>query len=171
MSDDRLELREEIRAELEATRSSFHDLLNSLSDADWQKPSGNPAWTTGQLMYHMTFAPRMVPSDVRLIRRMGWTPKPPAFLFNGLNILLTRWGARKHTPQSLGGAYDAAHQVALDLLDTIQDDEWDKGMEYPGWDPLLDGYVTIERLFHYLSLHFEVHAEQVREGLNISRPE
>jgi len=35
--------REEIRAELEATRAAYHELLDSLSDEDWHKKSGNPA--------------------------------------------------------------------------------------------------------------------------------
>jgi hypothetical protein len=158
-------LRQEIRAELETTREAYHALLNSLSADDWRKPSGNPAWTVGQVIYHMTMAPRMLPSDVRMIRRGRRAPGLPAFIFDSLNVLVTRWGARKHTPQSVGQAYDAAHAAALAAFETIQDHEWAKGIEYPDWDPMLSGFVTIERLFRYLPLHFEVHAEQIRQAL------
>ena len=72
--------REEIRAELEATRQAHHALLGSHSEEDWRKASGNPAWTVGQLMVHMTFAPRMLPADVKMIRRGGWMPNLPACL-------------------------------------------------------------------------------------------
>lgn len=158
-------LRDELRAELEATRQAYHALLDSLSEEDWEKPSGNLAWTVGQLMVHMTFAPRMLPADVNLIRRGGWMPKLPAFLFNWSNVLMTRWAARKETVHSVGALYDAAHDRALSVLETVQDDEWSLSRNYPDWDPLLSGTVTLEHLFRYLTLHFEVHAEQVRQGL------
>jgi hypothetical protein len=163
-------LRKEIRADLEATRDAYHALLNSLSDEDWHKPSGNPAWTVGQVVYHMTMAPRMLPSDVRMIRRGRRAPGLPAFIFNFLNVLVTRWGARKHTRQTVGAAYDAAHAAALAAFETIQDHEWSKGVEYPDWDPMLSGFVTIERLFRYLPLHFEVHAGQVQQALTDDSP-
>jgi uncharacterized protein (TIGR03083 family) len=164
-------LRDEIRAELEATREAYHELLDSLSDEDWQKPSGNPAWTVGQLLYHMTVAPRMLPADVGLIRRGGWMPNLPAFVFNWTNVLMTRWGARKESLDSVGELYDAAHDRVLGVLETIQEGEWSLGKEYPDWDPLLSGYVTLVRLFRYLAIHFEVHAEQVRQGLADAAPE
>ena len=157
--------REEIRAELEATRAAYHELIGSLTDEDWGKPSGNPAWTIGQVAYHMTLAPRMLPADVRMIRR-GWrVPQPPAALFNRLNVLLTRLGARRPTRQTVGQTYDEAHARALDVLDTIEEGEWEKGLDYPSWDPQLSGHVTLERLFRYLTVHFQCHAEQIRQGL------
>lgn len=164
-TSDSRSLNEEIREELEDTRQAYHGLLDSLSDEDWKKASGNPAWTVGQLMVHMTFAPRMLPADVGLIRRGGWMPRLPALLFNWSNVLMTRWSARKESVLTVGALYDAAHQKALAVLDTIQEEEWHLGKEYPDWDPMLSGYVTLERLFRYLTLHFEVHAEQVRQGL------
>lgn len=159
-------MREEIRQELESTRQAYHALLDSLSEEDWKKPSGNPAWTVGQLMVHMTFAPRMLPADVNLIRNGGWMPKLPAFLFNWANVLMTRWTAHNQSPRSVGALYDAAHDRALALLETIQEDEWSLSREYPDWDPMLSGTVTLKRLFRYLADHFEVHAEQVGQGLN-----
>lgn len=156
---------DQIRAELEATRAAFHQLIASLTDADWHRPSGNPTWTIGEVAYHITLAPRMLPADVRLIRK-GWrVPHPPAFLFNRLNVLVTRLGARRLTRQAVKEAYDDAHAVALGALGTIGEDEWSKGLDYPGWDPQLSGHVTLERLFRYLSVHIEGHAQQIRAGL------
>lgn len=163
-------LRDELRAELKTSRQAYHALLDSLSEEDWEKPSGNPAWTVGQLMVHMTFAPRMLSADVNLIRRGGWMPNLPAFLFNWSNVLMTRWAARKETVHSVGALYDAAHDRALSVLETVQDDEWSLSRNYPDWDPLLSGTVTLEHLFRYLTLHFEVHAEQVRQGLTGAAP-
>ena len=45
--------REAIRAELEATKAGYHELLASLSEEDWNKKSANPAWSVRQLMWHI----------------------------------------------------------------------------------------------------------------------
>ena len=122
---------DQIRAELQATRSAYHTLVDSLADKDLEKRSGNPAWTIRQLLFHMTLAPRLLPNDVRLIRKRARVPKLPAFLFNRLNVIVTRIGARKLTRQSAREKYDAAHAVALDVLETIDEHEWRQGIDYP----------------------------------------
>lgn len=158
-------MREAIRLELEATKDRFHELLDSLSAEDLAKPSSNPAWTIAQVVYHMSVAPRFLPSDVALIRRSGRMPKPPAFLFHTLNVWLARWGARKATHRSLGDQYDKAHARTTEALATIREDEWQLGADYPGWDPMLAGYVTLEDLFHYPTRHFEAHAKEINQAL------
>jgi hypothetical protein len=112
----------------------------------------------------------MLPADVGLIRRGGWMPRLPALIFNWSNVLMTRWVARKETIHTVGALYDAAHANALEALETIRDDEWGLGREYPDWDPMLSGYVTLDRLFRYLTIHFEGHQEQVRQGLEKLAP-
>jgi uncharacterized damage-inducible protein DinB len=161
------DLRETIRAELETACREFHALLAELSTADLSKPSLNPAWTVGKVLYHMSLAPKNLPSDVWLIRHLKWIPKFPAGPFNRLNVIMTRRGARNKTKDLLAVEYDQAHTRALKCLQSIRDEEWHMGARYPDWDPLLSGYVTIERLFHYLKLHFESHAEDIRQALNI----
>jgi len=72
MSDS--EVGKGIRDELEETRRQFHALLASLSAADWDAPSRNPAWTNGQLVFHMLFAFVLIPSLfwlIRLVPRSG----------------------------------------------------------------------------------------------------
>ena len=44
-----------IGSDLEATRASFHALLDSLTEADWYRPSLNPGWTNGEILAHMLF--------------------------------------------------------------------------------------------------------------------
>jgi hypothetical protein len=39
-------------------------------------------------------------------------------------------------------------------------------MLYPGYDPILSGDVTVEGLYHYIKLHFEEHAGQIRKILS-----
>ncbi len=158
-------LRDEIQSELEATRAKYRLLIGSLSDADWGRRSGNPAWKVGELLFHIALRLQLLSGDVRLVRSIGWAPKIPLFLFNWITIPVIRFGARNHTLQSVAQKYDDAHAVALRLLDTIDDEEWDKGVRFPDWDPLLSGHVTIERLFRHPANHFEAHANEIRAGL------
>ena len=155
-------LRESLRAELESTRIAFHQLLDELSDQDLGIQSLNPAWTVREMLYHMSLAPRNLPSDVRLIRHLKWVPKFPAGPFNRMNVYLTRRGARDATKDSLAETYDQAHARTIQALISVKDEQWELGVNYPDWDPLLGGFVTLERLFHYIKLHFESHARDIR---------
>jgi hypothetical protein len=47
----------------------YHELLNSLSDEDWKKESGNPAWSVGQLMWHLARGTEFVSEVVGKCRR------------------------------------------------------------------------------------------------------
>lgn len=164
---NREDVREQIRIELESTQGAFHQLLDEISEDDLIKPSLNPAWNIAEMLYHMSLAPRNLPSDVRLIRHLKWVPKFPAGPFNRLNVYFTRRGARNATKVFLAEAYDQAHARLLQALESVKDGEWAYGVDYPDWDPLLEGQVTLERLFHYIKLHFESHANDVRQALGI----
>jgi hypothetical protein len=43
-----------LTAELEATRQTFQALVATLTPADWTRPSANPAWSIGELLWHIT---------------------------------------------------------------------------------------------------------------------
>jgi hypothetical protein len=158
-------IQESLRAELESTREAFHVFAESIDEGDWQKPSVNPAWNVGALVYHMTVALQFLPEDVQVIRRFRRMPRPPAFLFHRFNEWYTRFMARRYSPQTVGEAYDKAHDRVMTVLASIRDDEWERGLEYPGWDPMLSGFVSLETLFHYPKRHFEAHREDVRQSL------
>jgi hypothetical protein len=114
----------------------------------------------------MSLAPRNLPSDVRLIRHLKWVPKLPAGPFNSINAYLTRRGARNLDKAALAAKYDEAHSRTILALDSVKDDQWALGVDYPDWDPILSGFVTLERLFHYIRQHFEAHAEEIRSALS-----
>ena len=90
----------------------------------------------------------------------------PGRTFQPHEHLFTRRGARNATKESLAEAYDQAHARTLQALESVIDDEWEIGVDYPNWDPLLGWHVTLERLFHYIELHFESHASDIRQALS-----
>ena len=161
--------KERLRDKLEGTRREYHCLLQSISKDDFVKPSANQAWTVAEVLSHMSLAPRYISEDVTFIRRFTWIPKPPAGLFHAFNNWATKRGARNATHHSLAEQYDKAHERMTKTLEGIDDNEWSKGAEYPGWDPMLSGYVTLERLFDYPNQHFQAHAEELAEVLELVR--
>ncbi len=118
--------RQAMRDQIESTRKAFHQLLDSLSDEDWKKKSGNPAWSVGQLMWHLGRGMEFFTEAIGYCRK-GRAPNPPSWLIAPGNVLLTRFGSRGTTPASAAEKYDRAHEALLACLDSVQDDEWGKG--------------------------------------------
>lgn len=163
-------IKEKLRLELTETRNNFHALLAEIPDAAFSQPSDNPAWTIGEVLFHMSLAPRFMTTDLRIILTRprlarifaAFVPVP---LFNRVNDLYTRFGARNLNRSFLQDQYDKAHQRALKALNALQESDFQTTVLYPGYDPQLSGVVTVERLFHYIKLHFDSHAGQIRERL------
>jgi uncharacterized damage-inducible protein DinB len=153
--------REAIRAELEATRSQYHELRNSLSDEDWNKKSGNPAWNVRQLMWHMAWTGGYTVQGVESCRKAKGT-NPPNWIADRANTMITRIGARGATKQSVGEKYDEAHQKVIACLEGVQDDEWQKGARVFNRD------MTIEKTFRDMVEHFKEHEADIKKGLGRS---
>lgn len=162
-----VEIRESILTELEQTRKAYNELFQVIPEEAWSLPSGNPHWTIKEVLFHITVAPRLLPQDVLFIRRLGWLPRPPAFLFRWWNDWYTRRGAKRNDRDGLAQSYDEAHERTMRALATIGDNEWDKGADYPGWDPILSGFVSLEKLFRYPAAHFEAYGKEIVQKLDI----
>jgi len=163
----------EILTELETARSKFHALLDSLSAPDFQKQSLNPGWTNGEILAHMTFG--FIVINVLLPMARLWGRLPPGSskwfawllnaatrLFNWFNALGARMQGKVFTYQRIGKIYDSVYVSLLNKVNSVQDDEWERGMYYPTkWDPNFDEFMTLEKLFHYPVTHFNFHLTQI----------
>ncbi len=150
--------REAIRAELEATRRAYLELLDSIPQTEWKRKSGNRRWNVGQLLWHLAWGASITPESVEGCR----TEKnfnPPVWLMNPMNTLATRWGSRRATPETLRATYEKGFAAALAKLDTIHDDEWQRGAKRWGTQQ------TVADAFHYATQHFTEHAADIRKGL------
>ena len=166
-----MSVKDDLRVEMLETREAFHRLLAGIPDEAFSRPSDNPAWTIGEVLFHMSLAPRFVVTDLRFIISRAWLGKVfatlvPVSLFNRLNEFFTRYGSRGLNRRFLAEQYDQAHERALKSLEMIEEADFQKSLRYPGYDSLLSGSVTVERLYRYLKLHFEAHAAQIRESLD-----
>ena len=165
-----MSLKDELRIELIQTCNAYHAFLDEIPDKAFSKPSDNPAWTIGEVLFHMSLAPRFMTTDLRMIISRPWLGRifvllVPRSLFDRLNDFYTRYGARNLSRSFLVEQYDKAHRRALRSLESLQEDDFQKSMQYPGYDPILAGDVTVEKLYRYIRLHFEFHAEQIRKKL------
>lgn len=162
-----------IRSELEATRASFHALLDSFTEADWNRPSLNPGWTNGEILAHMLFGFILLNALLPLARVWGRLPKssskPLAWIlnvatgpFNWFNALGARMQGRVFTQKRIGDLFDRAYALLLKKISSIKDEEWERGMYYPtGWDSNFSEYMTIEKLLHYPVIHYKYHLNQI----------
>ena len=150
--------KEAIRRELEATRSQYHDLRNSLSEEDWNKKSGNPSWNVRQLMWHMAWANGYTLNGVDSCRK-GKGSNPPNWISDFGNTWITRIGARGATKQSVAEKYEGSHAKALAALETVQDDEWQKGARVFNQD------ITVESTFKSIPERFKEHGADIKKGL------
>jgi hypothetical protein len=170
------DVRESIRAELEQTRLRFHALTGSLTADQWRTSSRNPAWSNGQLLFHMMFAFMLVPSLFRILRFFSRRPdrSSAAFartldlgtpLFHFVNALGPRIGARLYGPRRIDAKYDRVHAAVLRRLDAVRSDEWDRSMHYPPhWDPAFTDSMSFEALFRYPVAHFNRHRSYIVTG-------
>ncbi len=167
------EKKEKIRAELEATRRTFHALLVILTEPDLRKRSQNPGWTNGEILAHMLFGLIILRALLPIVRCWGRFPKaaskPFAQLlnaftvpFNGINAQGARLQARLFTFPRIGKLFDQVYAAVTQQLNAIEGDEWNRGMYYPThWDPNFGDFMTVEDLFHYTNHHFNFHAKQI----------
>ena len=165
--------REIVRAELEATRATFHTLLSSLAKDEWSRQSHNPGWTNGQILAHMTFGFIVINVLLPMARLWGRLPKGSskwfAWLlnsvtgpFNWVNAFGARFQGRVFNDERIGRIYDWVHASLLKQVDSIKDNEWQHGMYYPThWDSNFDEFMTLEKLFHYPVIHFNFHLDQI----------
>ena len=165
--------RERVRTGLEAAHRRFHALLDSLSEADWTAPSRNPAWTNGQLVYHILFAFVLIPALFWMIK--FWSRLPSRYsrrfaqilnfstpVFNRINAIGPRGQALVFGRKRAGAIFDRVYRSILKKVDSLRGDEWSAGMHYPRrWDPTFGDFMTFEDLFKYPPAHFEHHLSQL----------
>ena len=57
-----------LRRQLEETRSAFHTVVESLTDADWQRKTSSTAWTIGEVLTHLADALAGTPEAIEHVR-------------------------------------------------------------------------------------------------------
>ena len=148
-----------LRRQLEETRSAFHALVKSLTDADWHRKTSSTAWTIGEMLTHLSDALAGTPEAIEHVRQGKNYLNPPSFLsWLGplINRRLVQQSARSQTRASILARYDKAHTAMVATVEGMQDDEWGRGAYCFG-----AGYKTILDLCQTPPSHFQEHAAQI----------
>ncbi|MFT3894006.1 MAG: hypothetical protein QM730_20445 [Anaerolineales bacterium] len=136
----------------------------------YSHPSANLAWTIGGVLYHITLGPPAIRFEISMLRYTPWMFKlltnSTSRLFNWGNALLARAPARI-TRQTLEKAYEKGHTGLMSSLKRMRELDFARTVTYPPeFVSELAGEVSIERLFRYVTLHFEVHEGQIQKAIN-----
>jgi hypothetical protein len=148
--------KQQIRDDLESTRRAYHELLASLTGADWRRRSGNPDFTVKALMWHMAWAPGWLARSVDRVQRAKGL-NPPRFLVNPLRELVIRTYALRATPERAARRYDECHAALLARLDAVQDDEWSITVTQFGEPRTAEWYLR-QPVEHFAEHAADVHA-------------
>ncbi len=151
---------EAIREELEETQLKFLHLLDEVPEKDWNRRFPGEGWTIKQEMVHIVQVINIIPDGIQRARA-GRPRSFLAFVPTGLRSwvnghVVIPMMARNATRASLADKYNRAHTALVDLLVTLTEEAWCKGMPYP------KKYRTVEQMAHRPVEHFEEHLGHLR---------
>lgn len=144
--------RSALRAGLEATRLEFHRRLAAVSASAWNSKSPSSSWTVREVFTHLTWALEMLPKEVEGARRGRGMFNLPKRISDPASYWYMRWLARGATPAALAQRYDQAMQAVVQLIDTIPEEDWQRGANF-----YAEGFHSVEDLFHVPTEHLAEH--------------
>jgi DinB superfamily len=174
MTSDIETLRARLRSDLEAARQEFHEMVGSISEQRWDKPSHNPGWTNGQLLFHVLLGFILVLPLAGILIFFGHLPAVCSRifaailnfstpLFNRINAVGPRAGARLVGRAGLISKFDRVHEAILERLERVRPGDWALAMHYPTrWDPRFRTPMHLEDLYRYPVDHLRHHRHQLR---------
>ena len=173
------EVTSRVREELEASRAEFHELLAAVTPDRWDRRSNNPGWTNGQLLFHIALGFFLVVPLVIVMRVFAVLPRGASRifalglnamtpLFNWINGIGPRFGAKVLTRNRLGVVFDSVHRLILRKVEAMRSSDWSRGMHYPTkWEPRFADFMTFQALFLYPIVHLRHHRNQLVVSLAI----
>jgi hypothetical protein len=151
---------EAILEELDKARLKFLHLLDEVSEKDWNRRFPGEGWTIKQEMVHIVQVLNVIPDGIRRAstgRVRSFLAFVPAGLRSWVNgHVVIPMMAINATHASLANNYNKAHTTLVDLLVTLPEEAWSKGMPYP------KKYRTVEQMAHRPVEHFEEHLGHLR---------
>ncbi|HEY8745778.1 MAG TPA: DinB family protein [Chloroflexota bacterium] len=149
-----------IREALARTQGEFQALLASLAPGDWRRKAAASAWSVGELIAHLTWSVEQLPREITAARRGNGMFNMPAWLRDPLSLIYTRWLARGYDPQSAAQRYAAAIMAVDALLDTVGDDDWQRGARFYG-----ERFYSVADLCQTPSQHLAEHQLTIKRML------
>lgn len=153
--------RSAVRSAIEAMTPDFATLMKEIGDEGWKSRSGIPAYTCGQLAWHVAKGTSFLAGQIEKAKD-GKALNPPAFvrpILYGMSGLRTRVLSRSGTPASVRADFDAAVQKLLGVLESFDDETLRRSGSRMGET------MTLAGMFQKPVEHLAEHAEHIRAGL------
>lgn len=150
-----------IRGSIEAMAPEFATLVGEIGDARWRTKSGIPAYTCGQLAWHVASGTSFLAGEIAKAKD-GKALNPPAFLrpvLYKLGELRVRALSRKATPVSVLADFDSGVGKLRAVLDSFDAETLRLSATRMGET------MTIGDMFQKPVEHLEEHSAHVRAGL------
>jgi hypothetical protein len=118
-------------------------------------------------MVHIVQALQVLPVGIERVSKggkrsfLGFIPSGLRNWANGHIIIPLK--ARTVTRESITKAYRKANKVLFRVLETLTEEDWDKGMPYPS------KYRTVEQMAYRPIEHFEEHETHLRKKLEMGK--
>ncbi len=113
-----------IRRAIEAMASEFATLVGEIGDEGWSTKSGIPAYTCGQLAWHLASGTSFLAGEIAKAKD-GKALNPPAFM-RPMLYKMGEWRvrvvSRKATPASVLGDFDTAVGKLRGVLESFDDE-------------------------------------------------
>ncbi|MEN9563024.1 MAG: hypothetical protein RIR73_1268 [Chloroflexota bacterium] len=168
--------KKELENQLDETHRRFIALVGSISEAEYSLPTDNPAWTVGDILFHITLGPRALALEIWLTIHIpglyNFVMRHfPSNFFNRVNAWFGSGRSERVSRQGLLKAYGSAHTVIKSSLRRAREEDLVKTVVYPlDYVSDLKGEVNVERLFRYVTGHFEEHSRQLEIASGKERP-
>lgn len=165
--------RQSIHEELDRARAEFHALVSGASPEELRRGTAGTRWTNQQLLFHMLLGYLVVRALLGLVRLFGRLPdgfgrrfarlldagtRP----FHVVNYLGSCGGALVFRGARLTGRFDRTVAALHRHLDRETDAALARGMHFPvGWDPFFAERMSLLDVYHYGTVHFDFHRDQL----------
>jgi len=150
-----------IRSAIEVMSPEFATLVGEIGDQGWKTKSGIPAYTCGQLAWHLASGTAFLAGQIEKAKD-DRALNPPAFarpILYKLSEWRTRVASRKATPASVRADFDIAAQKLLAVLESFDDETLRLSATRMGET------MTIATMFYKPVEHVAEHAAHIRAGL------
>jgi hypothetical protein len=150
-----------IRGAIEAMSPEFATLVGEIGDGGWKTKSGIPAYTCGQLAWHLASGTAFLAGEIEKAKD-GKALNPPAFLrpiLYKMNEWRVRVVSRKAIPASVLADFDTAARKLLAVLESFDDETLRLSATRMGET------MTIAGMFQKPVEHLAEHAGHIRAGL------
>lgn len=160
--------KQELEQELDETHRRFVALVESIPEADYDLPTDNPAWKVGDILFHITLGPQALALEIWMtVHAAGLynflMRHFPARFFNSVNAWFGSGRSQRVSRQGLLKTYGKAHAAIKSRLRRTREEDLVKTAVYPlDYVSDLKGEVSVERLFRYVTGHFEEHEAALR---------